>query len=363
MRSQFGRHQVVRVASMALLITMGAACGDDAVEGDAAADNGPLAAIFGGNESPAESRRKQLAVEESMAQCMKDAGWEYKPVDYSAQFGTPGGEEENLSQKEFGKKYYYGTVHYYEIYELPSVGTGEDGSAATLPGQGFEDPNQEYVQSLSPDEQSKYYATLYGEPQEAPAIDTEGTGFVEGEAVPIEQQGCSGKAQHEVFGDQPFNNPDFGKRFEELSQQMENDPRVQDADIAWSDCMYEINPDYDFGGAQDVYRYMEPLMAEAKGQKTLPVDPQTGEPIGEFDQNQGWSTTEDADGNQIAYVGAVKAIPGDRLEELRTIEKELWTADQKCQKQTGLDKIRREVEQELADTLLQEFPELQAGQS
>jgi hypothetical protein len=347
---------------MAFLVASTAACGDDSSE-SAAADDGPLAAIFGGNESPAESRRKQLAMEESMAQCMKDAGWEYKPVDYSAQFDVPSGEEE-LSPKEFGEKHFYGAVYYYELYELPALGTDENGVSATMPGEGFVDPNQDYVNSLSSDEQAKYFADLYGEPQEAPVIDDTADGaVVEAGAVPMEEQGCSGKAQQEVFGDQPFNNPDFSERFNELQQQMENDPRVNDAEIAWSDCVYEINPDYDFGASPDVYQYIQGLMSEAKGLKTLPVDPETHQPIGDFDDSQGYSSTIDSNGNEIAYVGVPEAIESNRLEELRTIEKDLWKADQKCQKEVGLADIRRDVEQELADTLLQEFPELQQNES
>jgi hypothetical protein len=361
-RPQFHGQRIVRVAIMAFLISTTAACGDDSTD-SAAAENGPLAALLGNNDSPAEARRKELAVQESMAQCMKDAGWEYKPVDFSAQFDVPGGDEQ-LSQKDFGEKYFYGTVYYYELYELPSLGTDENGVPATVPGENFVDPNQDYVNSLSSDEQAKYYADLYGEPQEAPVFDDTGDGAVtEAVAVPIEEQGCSGEAQQEVFGDQPFNNPDFAKRFDELQQQLENDPRVNDAEIDWSDCIYELNPDYDFGGSQDVYQYMQSLMSEAKGQKELPVDPETHQPIGDYDEGEGYSSTIDSNGNEIAYVGTAKAIKSDRLEELRTIEKDLWQADQKCQKKVGLADIRTDVEQELADTLLQEFPELQQNES
>jgi hypothetical protein len=362
-RSQFERRRIVSMAALAVVVAVTVSCGDDSTDG-AGADNGPLAAILGGNDSPAESRRKELAVQESMAQCMKDAGWEYKPVDFSAQYNVPGGDEQQqLSAKEFGEKYFYGTVYYYELYELPSLGTDENGVPATVPAQAMVDPNEDYVSSLSSDEQTKYFADLYGEPQEAPVIDSDEGVPQEAAPVPIEEQGCSGKAQQEVYGDQPFNNPDFGKRFEELQQQLQNDPRVVDAEIAWSDCIYEINPDYDFGASQDVYQYMQGLMSEAKGQQTLPVDPVTHQPIGDFDDSQGYSSTIDSNGNEIAYVGTPKAIKSDRLEELRVIEKDLWQADQKCQKEVGLVDIRRDAEQELADTLLEEFPELQKNES
>jgi hypothetical protein len=104
-------------------------------------------------------------------------------------------------------------------------------------------------------------------------------------------------------------------------------------------------------------------MSEAKGQKALPVDPETHQPIGDYDESEGYSSTIDSNGNETAYVGTAKAIKSDRLEELRTIEEDLWHADQKCQKKVDLADIRRAVEQELADTLLQEFPELQQNES
>ena len=362
MRSQFNRQRIVKAAAVAVLVANGvAACGNSAT-GSAGTDLGPLAELMGGNVSPAEARAKDLALQESMAQCMKDAGWEYKPIDYSAQFSTPRADEQ-LSPKEFGAKYFYGTVHNYELYELPSISGGADGSTATMPGQNFVDPNQDYVNSLSMDDQTKYYAALYGDQSNQEMT----TDTVTGEQVylppPLEQQGCQGSAQLAVYGDQPFNNPDFSKRFEQLNQDMQNDPRVNDAEIAWSDCMYAINPDFDFGASTDVYQHLEGLIAEAKGLKVLPVDPTTHQPIGDFDASQGYSSTMDANGKEIAFVGTPKAIKSARLEELRTVEKELWQADQKCQKKVGLAEIRRTVEQELVDALVQEFPELQKNQS
>jgi hypothetical protein len=362
MRSRFGHQRIVAFVATAILIATTAACGDNSTAADGASDS-PLNELFGGNVSPAEARKKDLAMQTAMAQCMKEAGWEYKPIDYSAQFPQQASGDQDLSQAEFGKKYFYGMVHNYEVYELPNIGTGENGAPATVAGQGFVDPNQDYVQSLSGDDQQKYQEALYGaQINQQPTVDT-----VTGEPVyvapPIEQQGCQGKAQLEVNGKQPFDNPDFSKRLQDLSQKMEKDPRVSDAETAWGDCIYALNAKYDFGTSQDAPNSLQAQLAEAKGLKQLPVDPTTHQPIGDYDQNQGYMTSVGADGKEIAFVGTPKAIKKDRLEELRTAEKDLWTADQKCQKKVGLLKIRKDVEQELVDTLLKEFPEFKKNQS
>ncbi len=347
--------QATALATAASL--MFTACGDDKAE---SAERSPLEQIFGGPESPAESRKKQLEQEEFVAQCMKDAGWEYKPVDYSAQFPDDAGQED-YSSPEYAKKYGYGIVHNYEVYELPYI--DENGEYSGGQGGEFVDPNQEYVNSLSQDEQDDYYAALYGA-QSA----TEGTS-VDGEtadtiAIPSpEEQGCQGKARQEIYGDELFNDQKFNDRFSELSEELENDPRIEESEIAWSDCMYEADASYDFLSPEETYQFMEKLMVAAKGQKIVPVDPDTGEVIGGdgTEQVEGWTSTED--GEAYGYVGKQKRIAEDDLVELQAEELTLYKADQKCQDSSGYKKLRKDIEQELADTLLDEFPDIGASQS
>ena len=328
-----------------------------------------MEALFGGGDSPAENRRKQLAVEESVAQCMKDLGWEYKPVDYEAQFPT--GDEEQLSPKEYGEKYGYGNVRNYLLYELPYIG-GADGPAPD-PGPVFVDPNQDYVSSLSPDEQTDYYAALYGAPVETddgfvgsggfkatPATDASETS--PDDTVPaVEDRGCYGVAQAEIYGESPFDDSDFAQRFNDLSQQLENDPRLQDALADWSDCMYEVDASYDFLTPDEPSTLFQKTMATAKGLKTLPVDPETGEPIGEYDESLPYYTATYSDGTGWAFIGEPKKIPDADVDLLQAEELKLWKLDQSCQKSVKLDDLRKQLEQEIVDTLQGEFPDL--GQS
>jgi hypothetical protein len=361
MRSQSHRQRIVGTVLLATLLVVTAACGDNS---KAAADDSPLQALFGGIKSPAEQRKQDLAIEEATAQCMKEAGWQYKPVDYS-QFNQQQAGDENLTAKEMGAKYAYGVVHNYELYDLPNIESGGGGaSAGTAPGQSFVDPNQEYMSSLSGDEMQKYQETLYGKQATQPAetIDS-GTGPPIYTPPPIEEQGCQGKARLKIVGKQPYDDPDISKRLNDLTQKLEQDPRVVDAQNAWGDCLFDINPDYDLASSNDTYTYMDKLMQEAKGLKSMPADPQTGQVIGGDGTEQVNTMTVSPDGKGLAWVGVSKAIKGPRLEELRKIEKDLWNADQKCQGKVGLAKIRKDAEQDLVDTIYKEFPDLQKNQS
>ena len=85
--------------------------------------NGPLAELMGWQgESPEESRRKQLEVEDLVATCMREEGWEYIPVDYAAQYPE---QDESIELQQdpeaFGEKYGYGVVYNYEQWEEPSL--------------------------------------------------------------------------------------------------------------------------------------------------------------------------------------------------------------------------------------------------
>jgi hypothetical protein len=360
----------IRLAAVtATLLLVAPACGGSS--GDESANNAsPLEALLGGNDSPAENRRKQLAVEESVAQCMKDLGWEYKPVDYEAQFPTGG--DEQLSPKEFGEKYGYGNVHNYLLYELPYIDGGE--GPPPDPGPIFVDPNQDYVNSLTPDEQTDYYAALYGKPVEiddgfgvgvagliAPPDTSTGDTTPDDTVPPVADRGCFGIAQAEVFGTSPFEDSDFAERFNELSQQLENDPRLQDALADWSDCMYEVDASYDFLTVDEPSTLFQKTMATAKGLKTLPLDPETGTPIGEYDESLPYYTAVYSDGTGWAFIGEPKKIPDADVDLLQAEELKLWKLDQSCQKSVKLSDLRKQLEQEIVDTLQGEFPDLGQG--
>jgi hypothetical protein len=352
-------HRRFAARSMVLVIVVplvAAACGDP----DQASTASPMNAIFGEPLSPAEERTRQLRQEEVVAECMRAEGWEYTPIDWMAQFNNQP-EPDDFNAPDYGQKYGYGIVRSYELYEWPYL--DDEGNWTDVgPGGGFEDPNQDYVTSLTQDEQEQYYEALSGPPFEGPtntvAFDEDAppdTIFV---APSLEEQGCYGKAQLEVYGEQPWNDQDFNTRMGELQEELNNDPEIYDAEVVWSDCMYELNPDYDFGGPDDTYLFVSDELEAAKGGERVDVDPNTGEVIGQpgvYPEN-GWQSNEDGS-EAWGYVGKRKKLTEAEIEEVRKVELELWKADQECQKETGLGELRRQREQEMVDTLREEFPE------
>lgn len=328
--SRSGRRSLALAATLVLSL---AACGGGESSGDEGANpndprNSPLARLFGYDSSPAEQRAKDLEMQQVMVECMKDEGWEYRAVDYSAQGGDFMAEfEEQMADPEaYGEKYGYGVVRNYEMQ-------GELGPTT------FEDPNQDYVESLDPDEQTAYYEALYGASSSAEPV-TDDTEFV---MPSLEEQGCSGKAQLEVYGDSPMNDPDVQERMNELFEDEQNAPELQDAYDEWASCMADKDPSYEWKTPDEAISSFWNRMNELQGFQTEEGDgTATGAVV------VGGST----DGSQQPEIDVAD------LEDLRADEIATWADDWACQQEADIAQVRLDVEQRLVDDLLAEFPEL-----
>jgi peptidoglycan hydrolase-like protein with peptidoglycan-binding domain len=311
--------------------------------GYADSDN-PLAALLGWEANPIEDRRRQLEVEELTADCMRDQGFEYQPVDWSAQ-SNPEDELQFSDPVAFGEKYGYGVMRSYELYEL---GGGE--------GQAFEDPNQEYVNSLSPDEQTAYYEALYGAAFEEPA-DVDGE-FVE--PAP-EAMGCSGIASAEVWGERELA-PEVEGALEDYFANLASDPRLEDAHRAWAGCMAPVVEERGLDPApqrpDEMWNVINRLKTEAQGLEAIPVSSEaemneyfeSGEPV--------YSAETNENGEGFVYLGEPSELSADEIERLTAIEVELWKQDQACQDDADVKEVQRQIELDVVDQLVSRFPEL-----
>ena len=320
-----------------------AGCGEPEEEETAS----PLMSMFGEPESPAEQRAKQLEQEEAVAACMKAEGWEYTPIDYTAQFNdTP--QYEDPSTPGYGEQHGYGIVYGFVTYELPYL--DQDGNYAddSPINRSFDDPNSDYVNALSPEEQEQYYVSLNGDWSkfQEPSIGDDGEEVYE--TPPLDEQGCYGKAQQQVYGEQPWNNQDFNDRQNELFEALENDPAIDEAEITWSDCMYELDAAYDFAGPNDTYTYVQNMLNEVRGLD--PVQPMAEDGFSEAPAATIAVGKPGGSGEQRLPTEA-------ELDDVEAAEVELWKADQECQDGSGLRELRRQREQELVDTLREEFPQ------
>jgi hypothetical protein len=347
------------------------ACGDDSVAPAESTGTtvSPLSELMGWtNASPEESRRQQLQVEDLVAACMREEGWEYIPVDWMA--ASPDQDEDSAlvnDPQAYGEKYGYGVVRNYEQWEEPSL-LGEEPADG---GAQVDDPNQDYVSSLSEDENEQYYASLYGQQSDVTASTVSASGdddvAVAGTAaaapVRMEDQGCTGQAQAEVYGSDPMqDNPDLQERMNEFWQDSESDPRLVEASETWTDCMSDAVAGLEVAGVpitkpDQMYSYFDKLKYQAMGLEIVPFED------GEDSDVAYYTAWTDDDGKGEAAVGEPTPIPEADLEELRTTELDMWKQDNQCQQEADFTGIRAQIEQELVDELRADFPELGSGAS
>jgi hypothetical protein len=351
------------LATLATLAGCGAAASGDESDGAPTTTISPLGELMGWtNDSPEESRRKQLAVEQLVAECMREEGWEYTPVDYGSMDRSEGSPDMDLQMNDpqaFGEKHGYGIVFYYELYEEENIGKngGGAGPMATAVGRGPDDPNAEYVESLSTSEQEEYNASLYGKPIEA-SVDG-GFGTAAGVAVRPEDQGCYGRSSAEVYPqNDAANDPDVQERMNDYWQNIEESPEMTAAYEAWAACMAEevdlVGPTgAKVANPNDMWTYLDGLKNEAMGLESEPMTEEEFDKGGEY-----YTASMDEDGNGVAWVGEPTPISEADLIELKATEIELWKFDHACAEDARIGEIRMEAEQRFVDELRAEFPEL-----
>jgi hypothetical protein len=361
---------VAIAASCAVLAACGASGGDGGGE-PATTTISPLAELMGWtNESPTESRRKQLRVEELVADCMREQGWEYQPVDYGAMdMGStdPDWELQMNDPQAFGEKHGYGIAYNYELYEAPSLSgqtTDSTGGPIGPAGPSITDPNSEYVESLSDSEMEDYYESLYGKQTMEMPVAAEGDSAVAVTAVALtpEEQGCYGQASAEVYPqNDTMNDPDIQERMNEYWEDQQHSPELQAAYEDWRDCLGEDGELIDALGnpveePNDIWGYLDGLKNEALGLEAQQV---TEEEMNNGSIEDMYSGMMDEDGNGVAWVGRPEPMDDAALEELRTTEVALWKRDQACQTDARIAEITIELEQRFVDELVAEFPELE----
>ena len=348
----------LRWISAPTLVFAVAACGGGGSSADEHVD--PIDAVFGSRSTAAEDRALGLQQQEAIADCMREAGWEYTPFDVSAAYGSELDDERQ--RPDFGTEFGYGVTRRYELYEWPNTDAEGNWVSQDDDDAGAVDPNEAYVQSLSPEDQEAYSTALLGEfaTSEAQSYDAEGNPVFD--VPPIEDQGCSGKAYVATYGgEHAYDDAAFNDRMFALLDALDHDPGIEEATIAWSDCMYDGDPEYDFDDELDPELHVEQRLQETKGLERVELDgdgrPVTGgadaEPLDYF--------LTDSDGTNFAYVGQPKRLTEAEIDELQAYELELWEHDQECRESSQLDELRRRREEEIASTLADEFPQFANG--
>lgn len=194
-----------------------------------------LDSLYGLDRSPEDQQQKDAALnaqmEESVATCMKDAGFDYTPAPPPEALkgrGLRGPTDQDLDSKEWVAKYGYGTI------ETPE-GKASDILAERLKKktEGATNPNHAYVQSLTASEKTAYMKALYGE-----SFNSEVKLSL---ADDWQKMGCSGAATHNVNPMQDPLESAEGKAVNTAIQDFENGwatwPGMPQLQAAWAACM------------------------------------------------------------------------------------------------------------------------------
>lgn len=230
-----------------------------------------MASAYGTDLSPEEQQKKYAEEdrkrEELVAQCMKEEGFEYKPNVQSFSFSEGTAEEWNPDSREWVSQYGYGMVNFPGREETDSSNATE-----------YEDPNADYVGTLSESEQAAFYEALYG-----PTPDEEDMP-ADGEAVEWDWSaaGCSGWAQHERDGDNAMTSDEHKPLMDAMNSLWEDTmsaPEISALNAEWAGCMADAGYP-GFSAQQDAQNSINEKM-NAAYENSVPTATATGAASGE----------------------------------------------------------------------------------
>jgi len=325
----------------------------------------PIGELLGFDPTDQDAMQQQFAdmerkAEEIVGQCMRGQGFEYTPpISQSISFGGPFGQGDlPYYSDEWVDKFGFGI----STMRFPQSAVGAN--LIGYPDEQFndamsempEDPNREYLESLSESEREAYEQALRGA---GPSFDDPEQ---EGETFAFEPSGCYGEAFDEAFGDGPGGIGEeffdtFGDELDALEERTLADPRVVKYRVDVSACVSDKG--FAWSGDQEPYEYFEPKL-EGIG----PSGPMSDDPF----EAAGLDPDEMSD-RQLDELSAELDLLSDedraKLAAVQAEELELARVVVDCgggylNEQYFLGEVRREYEQEFLDKNADEIAALQA---
>ncbi|RAW18099.1 hypothetical protein DPM12_04540 [Phytoactinopolyspora halophila] len=321
---------LISMGAVALVLTGCSADSPNAPSGSADGEESPLKEYMGVHYPGVDHREQAIIraddpgmsederndyrrVEQLVAQCMQEEGFEYVPRSADDQRSDIAEYEEaySLGPEEFAEEHGYGiTTLMFKHDDRP------------------EDPNEEIRQNMSAPEREAYDRALNGE------MDTDTTHEAEGHPgeLPPEKRGCRGQATAEVYpetADAPVTEQFAGLMSDvaSLHDRIRNDPRVTEAASDWQHCMAD-------SGHSDLEHPDEAMSSVLQRMTDLRRSAQD-EDSGDMEDG---GTSEDLDQQQLA--------------ELQEYEVDVATADYACRQEHYNETYREvafEMEQEFVE--------------
>ena len=322
------RRAAVSFVAVATLAWPLAACsGDDEPESTPTpteAEAAPLEAMltdYLADWSDEDLQQRLAEMEQLIATCMNEQGFEYTPVDYSGlELDLGATLDLEPGSAEFAEQYGYG------------ITTDPFTSGDTE----VTDPNEDRVAAMSDAERDAYLTALYG----AGYADAGATAEDETlEGYDWEQAGCTGQAQHEVMAS-GIQDEAFSALQADMLQMLADadaDPRLTQVSTDWSACMLDAG----FDGLEAVGDGEAAITAEVEAARAevyggAPAAAEGGDP---------------AEAARRALLGAagggdpqLDAAFDEALADITPREIDMAVADAACRAEVGYDDVRRQVD-------------------
>lgn len=218
-------------AGCGLALLLSGCSQEAAANGGSAPEASPLEEFYEqvyAEPSPEEMDAQTREREALIAACMQEQGFEYTPMDPATDGSSPL-EEGDAEQVDYDSEEYAAT----EGYGVTTYDESDEGQEE--PVEEYVDPNEDYVAAMSETEQTAFYEALNG-----PAVEYDEDAPEEELEYDWTTAGCYGAADHEVNGQQVYDDPAFkslNEDIEALYETTQSDPRIVAIDAEWSACM------------------------------------------------------------------------------------------------------------------------------
>ena len=288
----------------------------------------------------AQAMEDERRVEESIARCMAQEGFEYIPAVRPASSSRFA-----FDQEEFAREQGFGITTWF----------GREDSFLSQEQDDWEDPNQAIVDSLSESERDAYDEVLHGVFDESAFSEVDpDTGEP---AFPDDPfgGGCQGQAYEEVYGAREELWQKLGPELEELWQRVMADPRFEEADREWVECMADRGYSYD--GIDSLYEEVYEEFQRRLDEITGGADP-FGDPFEDWTEEEIDAFFEERSEEEIEDFFAqasrqeVDEVDQDALAALQQEEIDLAVAAFECQE--GLMDTYEELQREYEGRFIRE---------
>ena len=193
----------------------------------------------------------QRFVEDEVAACMRDRGWEYEPNTAGSMVMSVGGRG---ADTEFREQYGYGISTRPPLDSMPGGRRRRPTTRTPTTSRRCRRADRE-----------RYFTDLTGMAPFDASEDGDAAAGQVIEAIDIDPNSCFAIAQQAAAVEHPELSEEFGKRLGELLQGIDDEPAMVEALAAWSACMTEAGYPYD--GPEEIFTDLSQRYSQITGQE------------------------------------------------------------------------------------------------